>query len=180
MKHIVFLSMLAIFCALSTAAAADNQPLSPELQKLNIFVGHWEFHGKTLATPFGKAGAWTWNEDCRWSDDRVFLLCSFANVWSGKTVKSLVVDTYNRKDHAYWHYELFADGQTGSRPFISKMTIAGNTWTEYGQDEDHGKKISERIVYRYTSSTEVDVEIQVSRDGTHWITVDRGEGVKQL
>jgi len=179
MKHIVLFSMFAMFYALSTVTAADNQPLSLELQKLNIFVGHWEFHGKSLETPFGKAGIWSWNEDCRWSDDQVYLLCSFSNVWSGKSVNSLVVDTYNKKDRGYWHYEIFADGQTGSRPFISKMMITGNTWTEYGQDEDHGKKISERIVYRYNSPKEVDVAIQVSRDGVHWLTVDRGRGVKQ-
>ncbi|MGA9855033.1 MAG: hypothetical protein WBR29_07145 [Gammaproteobacteria bacterium] len=179
MKYILIISMLVASYMSGTTMAADIQPLSPELQKLNIFIGHWEFHGQTLDTTFGKPGTWTWKEDCRWSDDQNFLLCSFANVWSGKSINSLVVDTYNTKDNSYWHYELFTGGQAGSRPFISKMTVAGNTWTEYGHDEEHGKRISERITYRYNSPTEVDVEIQVSRDGAHWITVDRGRGVKQ-
>lgn len=180
MKYILVSAMLITSFVAGAAVAADSPPLSPELQKLGIFVGHWEFHGQTLETAFGKVGTWTWNEDCRWSDDQNFLLCSFANVWSGKSINSLVVDTYNNKDRSYWHYELFTDGQTGLRPFISKMTIAGDTWTEYGQDEEHGKKISERITYRYNSPQEVDVEIQVSRDGAHWITVDHGRGVKQM
>ncbi|MDE2090666.1 MAG: hypothetical protein KGJ08_02035 [Gammaproteobacteria bacterium] len=179
MKFILVIALLFMSAVAKAALAADGPPLSPELQKLDVFVGHWEFHGQTLDTAFGKPGAWIWNEDCRWSDDRGFLLCSFANVWSGKPVNSLVVDTYNNKDHGYWHYELFAGGQTGSRPFISKMTVAGNTWTEYGEDADHGKKISERITYRYSSTNEVDVAILVSRDGSHWITVDRGHGVKK-
>jgi hypothetical protein len=179
MRYILIIVMLIMSSLDVAAVAADSQPLSPELQKLNISVGHWIYHGKTLKTAFGKAGTWTWDEHCRWSDDQMFLLCSFANVWSGKRVKSLVIDTYNSKDRAYWHYELFAAGQTGSRPFISKMDIAGNTWMEYGQDEDHGKKISDRIVYRFHSPAQVDVEIQVSRDGTHWLTVDRGDGVKK-
>jgi hypothetical protein len=179
MKYILMIAMLLTSSVNTAAMAAGSPPLSTELQKLDIFVGHWQFHGQTLATAFGKPGTWTWNEDCRWSDDRVFLLCSFANVWAGEHVNSLVVDTYNTKDHGYWHYELFADSQTGSKPFISKMTVDGNTWTEYGQDEDHGNKISERITYRYTSPTAVEVEILVSRDGSHWITVDRGYGVKK-
>ncbi len=179
MQYILVIAVLIMSSVAGIAMAADSRTLSLELQKLNIFVGHWEFHGQTLETAFGKAGTWTWDEDCRWSDNQVFLLCSFNNIWSGESVGSLVVDTYNKKDHGYWHYELFADSLTGSRPFISKMTVAGDTWTEYGQDKEHGKKISERITYRYNSPQQVDVEIQVSRDGTHWVTVDRGRGVKQ-
>jgi hypothetical protein len=179
MKYILVVAMLTMSCVARAAMAADGPPVSPELQKLDIFLGYWKFQGQTLDTAYGKAGAWTWNENCRWSDNQDFLLCSFANVWSGKSIHSLVVDTYNKKDHSYWHYELFNDGPSGSRPFISKMTVAGNTWTEYGQDEDHGKKISERITYRYNSPAEVDVEIQLSRDASHWITVDRGLGTKQ-
>jgi hypothetical protein len=179
MRYILVIVMLVVSSVAGTPMDADNRPLSLELQKLDIFVGHWEFHGQTLETAFGKAGTWTWNEDCRWSDNQDFLLCSFANVWSGKSIHSLVVDTYNKKDRSYWHYELFTDGLSGSRPFISKMTVAGNTWTEYGQDEEHGKKISERITYRYNSPTEVEVEILVSRDGSHWVTVDHGQGIKK-
>ena len=59
------------------------------------------------------------------------------------------------------------------------MKIQGNTWTEYGQDEEHGKKVRTRIVYKYASPTRVSVAIQTSTDGGHWQTVDQGEGIKQ-
>ncbi len=59
------------------------------------------------------------------------------------------------------------------------MTIDGNTWTEYGGDENNGKRIKERIVYVFTSPTRVGVKIEISRDGKHWITVDEGEGIRQ-
>lgn len=179
MKGIVNLAMLSVVLAGAPVLAADTQALSPALQKLDVSVGHWQFHGETLDTPFGKAGKWIWNEACHWSGNRVFLVCSFTNDWSGKTVKSLVVDTYNNQDRAYWHYELFAVGATGKRPFVSRMTVTGNTWIEYGQDKAQGNTINERIVYRYASPTRVSVEIQVSRNGVHWITVDRGRGVKR-
>ncbi len=179
MKNLLISVMFTMCCTAGVAMASDDALQSTQLKQLNVSVGHWVYHGKTLATAFSKAGTWTWDEQCSWSHDRMFLLCSFDNVWNGKPVKSLVIDTYNSKDHGYWHYELYAAGQSGAKPFISKMTIAGNTWTEYGEDEDHGKKISDRIVYRYHSATVVDVVIQVSRDKVHWLTVDQGRGVKQ-
>lgn len=178
MKRMMFLLLSTAVLANSPAFAAGKKPLSPQLEKLNISVGRWVYHGMTLKTKSGKAGSWTWNADCRWSPKRVFLECSFNNDWSGKKVVSLVVDTYNTHDHSYWHYEMFATGAGGEHPFVSRMTIKGDTWTEYAQDVEHGKKISTRIIYRYTSPTRVSVAIETSDDGVHWVTVDRGEGVK--
>ncbi|MDE2070999.1 MAG: hypothetical protein KGJ04_07045 [Gammaproteobacteria bacterium] len=153
--------------------------MSPELQKLDVSAGYWVYHGQTLNTPFGKAGNWTWNEDCGWSANQVFMMCSFTNDWSGKIIKSLVVDTYNEKDKSYSHYELFNGGDSGAEPFISKMTINGNTRIEYATDSEHGKKTETRITYTFDSPTHVKVKIEISHDGTHWVTVDEGEGVKQ-
>lgn len=161
------------------ALAAGNQSLSPELQKLDISAGHWVYHGETLNTPISKPGKWTWNEDCNWSANRVFMMCSFTNEWSGRIVKSLVVDTWNAKDRSYWHYELFNGGDSGAKPFISKMTVNGNTRIEHAEDVDHGKQVRTRITYVFDSPTHVRVKIEVSRAGKPWITVDEGEGVKQ-
>lgn len=178
MKSIVYWVILSTLLVCGRVFAAGEQAFSPELQKLAVSVGQWRFRGVSLGTRFSKPGKWTWHEDCGWSASRVFLLCSFTNDWSGKIVKSLVVDTYNSVDHAYWHYEIFAVGASGGHPFVSRMTVHGNTWIEYGRDQEHGKKISERIVYHFTSPVRVSVQIDISRDGVHWITVDRGEGMK--
>lgn len=179
MRRFLFLLFFVAVSGSSPSFAANGSPLSPELQKLDISVGRWVYHGKSMKTKSGKPGSWTWNENCQWSPDNVFLECTFTNDWSGKIVKSLVVDTYNTKDHTYWHYELFAAGAGGDHPFVSRMAIHGNTWIEYGPDTDHGKKLSERIVYRWQSTTHVSVAIQTSTDGAHWVTLDQGEGIKQ-
>jgi hypothetical protein len=181
MKHILFSLILTAALGCAPALAAANRPPvpSPELRKLNISVGRWVFHGKTMRAPGGKNGSWTWHEDCRWSANGIFLECSFANDWSGRMVQSLVVDTYNTTDHSFWHYEMFAAGASGKHPFVSRMTIHANMWVEYGHETEHGKQVGERIVYRFTSPTRVNVAIQVSRDGVHWVTVDQGVGIKQ-
>jgi len=152
---------------------------SPQLSKLGVSTGKWVFHGKALKSQYGKAGSWTWHEDCRWSSNRLFLECTFDNTWSGKTVRSLVVDTYNTEDHSYWHYEFFAEGAGGAHPFVSRMAVHGNTWIEYGHEKQNGKRLRERIVYHFLSAKKVKVRIEISRNGHDWTTVDRGEGTKQ-
>lgn len=160
-------------------APAGAQSLSPELKKLDISVGRWVFHGKELKTKSGKPASFTWNEDCRWSPNNLYLECSFSNVWAGKPIESLVVDTYNTRDRSYWHYELYATGEHGGDPFVSRMDVDGNTWIEYGQQAVPGKKTGERIVYHWNPPNHVSVAIENSKDGVQWTTVDEGEGVKQ-
>lgn len=159
------------------ASAADFPPLPAQLKALDIQSGHWVYHG---TTDFGgKPGTFTWDEHCGWSSNKLFLMCSFDNDWSGDKVQSLVVDSWNAQDKAYWHYEFFAVGGSGANPFSSKMTIAGDTWTETGEDDDKGKKSYDRISYVYSSPAEVTVKIEVSSDKKQWKTVLDGTGVKQ-
>jgi hypothetical protein len=176
-------ALLLLFCGAAFAFApilsASGQQLSPELQKLDVSVGRWVFHGKTLKTASGKPGSWTWNEVCGWSPNHLYLECTFSNVWSGRAVESLVVDTYNSADRSYWHYELYASGEHGDKPFVSRMEIKGNTWIEYGRQAVPGKVTGERIVYEWDSPGRVSVAIESSKDGVHWKAVDQGEGVKQ-
>lgn len=157
--------------------AADQSELNSKLQKLDISTGHWVYHGETMNTPSGKAGKWTWDEHCAWSQNREFMMCSFTNDWAGRTVKSLVVDTWSGKDKSFWHYEIFSS--SGAKPFVSKMDISGNTRVEIAKSENHGKTNWTRITYVFDSATHVKVKLESSRDGTHWVTVDQGEGVKQ-
>ena len=96
---------LLLVCGSMIAFAAASAQVSPELQKLDISTGHWIYHGTTLKTRSGKPASWTWNEDCRWSPNHLYLECTFSNVWNGKPVESLVVDTYNTFDHTYGHDE---------------------------------------------------------------------------
>ncbi len=179
MRYLLPLLMLAALTASAAAHASTHRESASALERLDISEGHWVFHGRSIQTVFSKAGTWTWHEDCRWSGDHLFLECGFNNDWSGRIVKSLVVDTYNDKDQTYWHYEFFAVGASGDHPFVSRMTIHHRTWIEYGHAEEHGKRIKERIVYHFLSPTRVAVQIELSKDGRHWVTVDKGKGSRR-
>ncbi len=173
------LVLIAAAFALTPALAADFPAVAPQLKALDVQSGHWVYHGTTTDSATGKTGSFTWDEHCSWSSDKLFLNCSFDNDWSGEKVQSEVVDTWNAKDQAYWHYEFFAVGDSGEKPFSSKMIIQGNTWTELGEDDDQGKKSYDRISYVYASPTQVTVKIEVSPDQKQWKTVLSGTGTKQ-
>lgn len=174
---------IAVFSALlftAPVSASGFPPLAPELRALDVQAGHWIYHGTTAPRhEGGNAGTFTWDEHCGWSANKLFLTCSFDNDWQGHKAQTLVVDTWNSQDKSYWHYEMFAVGSSGAKPFASRMSIHGNTWTELGVEDAHGKKTYERISYVYTSPTKVTVKIEVSPDQKQWKTTLAGIGVKQ-
>lgn len=170
---------LLIVAGLALFSAPPQTPSrSPELQALDVSVGRWIFHG-TSRSRSGQPGTWTWNEDCAWSPNQIYLECTFSNVWSGRAVESLVVDTYNSTDHNYWHYEFYSSGENGQKPFAARMEIKGNTWTEYGSEAIPGKQRGERIIYDWQPPDKVAVRIETSVDGVTWTAVDQGTGIKQ-
>ncbi|MGC8517107.1 MAG: hypothetical protein ACP5P4_01095 [Steroidobacteraceae bacterium] len=173
---------IAVLGALMVATpvfAAGVTSRAPELAALNVQSGHWVYHGTTAPTKSGgKPGLFTWNEHCLWSADQLFLLCTFHNVWSGHKVQSLVVDTWNTHDRTYWHYEMFATGAPGRKPYATKMTIHGNTWVESATTHKQGQDRYERIRYVYRSPTRVAVTIATSADRKHWSTLVSGTGRK--
>ncbi|HVC02500.1 MAG TPA: hypothetical protein VND80_09895 [Steroidobacteraceae bacterium] len=176
MRQLAWILLGAGAAACAAPANTIGTAPTPQLQRLDVSAGRWVFHGKLAPTKSAKPGAFTWNENCRWSPNHLYLECTFSNLWSGKAVESLVVDTYNSADHGYWHYELFATGEPGRKPFISRMTIAGNTWIEYGGRAVPGKKSGERIVYHWGPPGRVRVAIERSKDGVHWTATAKGDG----
>lgn len=167
-----------IFAALTLAPLAAQAPAASGPAALEVSVGRWVFHGQQLRSRSGKPTPWTWNEDCRWSPNHLFLQCTFSNDWNGRKVESLVVDAYNSADHTYWHYELYAGGENGAHPFISTMAIHGNTWVEQGLPSATGQPARSRVVYTWTAPGHVKVVIESTRDGKTWTTVDQGEGTR--
>ena len=166
--------------AFAPAFGGEPQPLSPELQLLDRGVGKWIYHGRELQTAYSKAGKWTWEEDCGWSANRIYLVCSFDMRWPEGPDHSVSLTTYNMLDKAYWHYEIIDDNK-GDKPVVSRMSIVGDEWTEIsGGAEVNGKTAPHfKVTYRYASPTRVTVKFEMSKDGTHWTTLGDGEGMRR-
>jgi hypothetical protein len=173
LASIWILSMAPVF-------AADAVSMPPELQTLDKAVGKWVYHGENRQTAYTKAGKWTWDVQCGWSANRIYLVCSFVMNWPEGTDHSVSISTYNRVDKAYWHYEVI-DDYKGSKPVISRMTVAGDTWTDSTDDVDANSKAARhyRVVYQYPSPGRVAVKFEISNDGVQWTTLGQGKGIKQ-
>jgi hypothetical protein len=165
--------------ALPVAALAGNRPAeSAKLRELAVSAGRWVYHGEFRPRARAAASAWSWHEDCRWSANRAFMVCSFSNTWAGRHVDSVVVDTYDRHDHTFWHYEVFDSGRSAGKPFAARMQINGPMRIESWTRTRNGKPVRDRIVYDFTSASRVTVRFQQSEDGIHWVTTASGAGEK--
>lgn len=161
-------------CIVSAALAAGDD----ELAKLAISEGSWVYHGHVSGDAGSRPTDFVWHADCRWSANRAFMMCSFSNTWGKQHLNSLVVDTFDAHDKAFWHYEIFEDGDTPDKPFASKMQIDGPKRTEEWTEHRHGKAVRQRIVYTFASDKKVDVSFQQSEDGKAWKTTANGTGEK--
>lgn len=170
--------LLVASCITSVALAAGSPTEDTKLHQLDVSAGHWIYHGHFLANGGARASAWTWHEDCHWSANRVFMLCSFSNTWAGRHVDSEVVDTYDGPGNTFWHYEIYPSGDSAGKPFASKMQVEGSTRTESWTQTRKGKSVQQRIVYKFASADKVTVMFQRSEDGTHWSTTAMGTGEK--
>jgi hypothetical protein len=169
---------LLLSLASGLAGAASPPAAGAKLHELEVSAGRWVYHGHFIGGPKSRPSAWTWHEACRWSANRVFMLCSFSNTWAGRHVDSIVVDTYDAQSETFWHYELFNSGRSAGKPFASRMRIDGPTRIESWTDEVRGKAVHQRIVYQFASADKVTVSFQQSQDGTHWRTTASGTGEK--
>ena len=172
-----FLLFLVSFIPCAAVAQSPSAASGP-LHQLDVSAGRWVYHGHFVGSKGQRPSDWTWHEDCRWSANRVFMLCSFSNTWAGRHVDSVVVDTYDPHGNSFWHYEIFNTGDSSGKPFASKMRIDGATRVESWTDTRHGKSVRQQIVYKFVSDSKVTVLFQRSQDGTHWQTTASGTGEK--
>lgn len=177
--HLLPASLLLLTAGIACAAPAHSPPAEgARFRELDVSAGRWVYHGRFLGGAGAHPSPWTWREDCRWSANRVFMLCSFSNTWAGRHVDSEVVDTYDPKEDSFWHYEIFNTGRSAGKPFAVRMRIEGATRTESWTDTHNGKSVHQRIVYEFASGDKVAVSFQQSADGAHWKTTASGTGEK--
>ncbi len=179
-KAVLFLGQIALLIGVlsSSIALAHTPNNSSGLTKLAVSEGHWVYHGHFLQDVGSQKGNWTWDENCRWASNGAFMLCSFSNDWNGRHINSIVVDTYNARRKAFWHFEIFNSGPSARNPFAAKMEIVGNRRVESWVEEKNGKKMYERIVYVFSGSDHVKVWFQRSATGKGWMSTAIGVGKK--
>src|SRR5215467_1658919 len=124
------LATKTIFLLFITAFASGlfAQDASP-LEKLGAFAGKWESKGKSLDTPFSKAGTNSAETNCNWSPNRGYLVCDQTVHTSDGTSNDLSIYTYNAADKSF---SFFGLSRNDSHVRTPKLTIDGNLWTYSG------------------------------------------------
>jgi len=164
--------LLFIIALTSSLFAQDGSPLD----KLGAFAGKWKTEGKSLDTPYSKAGTNSAETNCSWSANHGYLVCDQTVHISDGTSNDLSIYTYNAADKSF---SFFGISRNDSHVRTPKLTIEGNLWTYSGGfDNKDGKHISFRTVNEFKSNSLVTYVSEYSEDGQHWNQTGSGSSTR--
>ncbi len=169
---------LVFVAAGSFALASDNlapPKLSPEVSRMNVWVGRWESKTQVLNTPYSSAASVTSEMTCNWSPNHGFVLCDHLVHGPGGATNSLSVYTY---DAAAKSYKFFGVDQDSS-PREVPLEVKGNVWSFGTEVQNRDKTILFLTNDEFVSSTSMRFRTEFSDDnGRNWKELNQGELVK--
>jgi len=178
MKRILLAA--AVLCALLTAVLMQAQappPPAAELQKLDFMTGHWTAAGTYTAGPPGTPSIkWSATTDAEWMDGKYFLVeYSDMDLGSMRKGKQLTVMGYDSDNKVYTHNAFDSMGEAEK----STGTVTGDTWTWTGDEHMGGMTMKGRFTEKVLSPTSYSMKLELSPDGTTWMTAMEGMATKK-
>jgi hypothetical protein len=159
----VFILVIAGFCmAFSAHVAAIDDPIT----KLNPFLGKWKTTGEMKNTAYSKARPSSSENTCDWSANRGFPICDQIIRSASGPTNDLSIYTYNEKERAF---NFFGISREDHEPRATKLTIEGDLWTYWNEEEDGGKHIRFRTTNRFVTPSSVQWRSEYSEDGLNWV-----------
>jgi Protein of unknown function (DUF1579) len=177
MKRASVLVGLALFLTLGGIAwgqtEAPPKP-SPELQKLNYFVGNWTSEGDMKPGPMGPGGKITIKEDAKWMDGGFFVVfhSSFTGTMGNGTAIAFM--GYDPQEKVYTYDEFNSMGEA----VHSKGHLEGDTWTWTNEMKMGPQTIQARFLQKIVSPSTYTYKFEMSPDGSNWNLVMDGKDVK--
>ena len=170
---ILSLTLVAIAGTLQ-AADAPKQP-SPEMKKLEVFVGKWKYEETEVPTPFGPGGKSSYRAVDRLVHDGFFLEERATGQSPGGALSWtwyawFDVDSGVFRSTAY---------ETGGRIAAGTFTIEANVMTGFGERKVGEKTYKTRTVFRMVPDQKVyTYEASYSEDGNTWKPWYTGKATK--
>lgn len=136
----------ALLAAPSLAVAQPHPSRrSAQVEKLGYYVGTWEGHGETKASPFGTAGKLSSKMTCSWFSGGFQVVCKGEETGPSGKRAFLNILAYDGKAKAYTEYSVSSFGETeydeGGSLTGGKLTFvirdAGGKATTLRYTEDH-------------------------------------------
>jgi hypothetical protein len=166
------LVLLLTAAGLRTIAQSANVLTGDGLKKLDVFVGTWKAESIVDA---GHPDAISATSTIQWSPNGRYLVADQLVTIKGKETNNLSIYTYNPEKG---DYTLSLVGVPGMAPFSIGVLARGDTLFYNSEYMDGGKKVYNRTLNIFNSSTDYVYKVQFSEDGVNWRTDGEGKSRK--
>jgi hypothetical protein len=148
---------------------------SPEMKKVDYFVGRWKMDGEVKPGPMGPGGKMTMTEENSWMEGGFFLVTHSkfegAGLGSGSGTSFM---GYNPDTKMYTYDEFNSMGEATHSTGI----VDGDTWTWTGEEKMGDQMVKGRFTVKILTPTSYTFKYEMSSDGTNWNTVMDGKATK--
>jgi hypothetical protein len=170
-------ALTALLFALTLPAIAQMQAPkpSPELKKLDYFVGTWTYTANVKANPDSPGGKVTATETYNWMDGGFFLSGSSEYIMQGQKTTGPMFMGYDTNDNLFTYDSFDSMGDATH----AKGTFSGDTWAFSSEQKMGPQTIKGRYTMKVISPTSYALKYEMSQDGTNWITIMEGTATKK-
>jgi hypothetical protein len=170
---IMLLAFLWTVSIATRAQAPSARVLTGEgLKKLGVFLGTWKAESVVDAAHPGPISA---TYTCQWSPNGRYLVADQLVNNNGKETNNLSIYTYNVETG---NYTLSLVGIPGMQPFSIGVVAKGDTLFYNSEFMNGGKKVYNRTLNVFSSTTDYIYKVQFSHDGVNWRTDGEGKARK--
>ncbi len=155
------------------AQASAPQP-SPELKKLDYFVGTWTLEGDFKAGAMGLAEKVTGSDRYEWMDGGFFLTGHSDFKSADGTGSSLALIGYDPQDRIYTYDAFNSMGDAEH----AKGSFSLDTWIWTARFKIGLKDTQSRYLVKVLSPTSYEFKHLMSEDGFTWTTIIEGKASK--
>jgi hypothetical protein len=144
---------------------------SPELKKLDYFVGTWKTVGQMKPSPIGPGGSFTSTDHYEWQKGNFFVIghSDFKSAMGDGVELSVLGYDPARKLFIYYSFSSAGEHESATGK------LEGNTWTWNAVQSAFRWRYIEKVL----SPTSLMVRLEATQDGTSWSPIFEGTSNKQ-
>jgi Protein of unknown function (DUF1579) len=161
----------------TTAAFAQMGPPkpTPELKKLDYFLGNWTSEGEAKPGPMGPGGKFTESAHGEWMDGSFFLVIhsDFKGGAMGNAT-GMAYMGYNADEKVYTYDAFSSMGEN----IHAKGTLDGDTWNWTNEFKMGAQTMKSRYTMKILSPDSYTFKFEMSPDGTKWESGMEGKATK--
>lgn len=164
-----FKTLLPILFLAATAVAQMPSKPAADLKKLDYFLGTWNVEGSIPPGPWGAGGKFNAIHTAEWMSGNSFIVTHSDFKMPGDLGGEGQRTSFTGFDPDQNVYTFNAFDSNGHRE-TSQGTLSADTWTWSSTENYGGQPIQQRMTIKPVSPTSYNFKIEVSVDGTNWMT----------